>query len=177
MNLETDRKKGLARWIYQSKEVRVKVPQICYAYQYGTDLVMVKSENDAYDFYLFHMDGRIILCYKSGKKGALRICDTFTMAVDDLISLEYSEQYQIIAMLCGDKPCSRKLYLLNGSGEALTQISCPAHFCFSSLKTCNGDLMAVCCGDETTIDKYGRNDWNFKVHLDNYYLEKQSVTQ
>lgn len=177
MNIEIDREKNIVYWNNGLQKVCVNISQILFAYEYEKDLVMIKSKNGIYKFYLFDISGNKLLSYKDGKEGLLNIMDTFKMQVNNLITVEYSPKYKITVLLCGDEMCDRKIILISNSGEVLAEISCPNHYYFSSLKTLEGEIIAVCVGDETTIDTYKRNDWNFKVHLDNYYLEKLSITQ
>ncbi len=31
--------------------------------------------------------------------------------------------------------------------------------------------------NDLTRDSFGRNDWNFTINFDNYYVERDSITQ
>ena len=31
--------------------------------------------------------------------------------------------------------------------------------------------------DDITKDSFGRNDWNFTINFDNFFVEKKSITQ
>lgn len=177
MKIEIDREKDVACWNNAFEKVYVNVEQILFAYEYDKDLIMVKSKNDKYTFYLFDIDGNKVLSYRSGEKGILNIGQNFAIEINNLITVEYSQKYRIVVILYGNKVCDKKINLISSKGEVLATLNCPNHYCFSSLKRLKGEIIAVCIGDDTTKDKYNRNDWNFKVHLDNYYLEKLSVTQ
>ena len=41
-----------------------------------------------------------------------------------------------------------------------------------------GNIMVVAQGtNDMTRDSFGRNDWNFKIDLDNFCVQKKSITQ
>lgn len=67
---------------------------------------------------------------------------------------------------------------MHDNADFLSEINCPKGYIFVSLKNCAGHIMVVAQGiNDLTRDSFGRNDWNFEINFENFYVERKSITQ
>ena len=77
-----------------------------------------------------------------------------------------------------EKEKTKSLLLYDENFVNLAEIKSPNGYIFISLKNCIGNIMVVAQGtDDITKDSFGRNDWNFTINFDNFFVEKKSITQ
>lgn len=150
-----------------------------YAFEYGDEMVMLKFKNQGGEigFSMYGINGEFILSYVP-QSGGITIKSNRCIHMDDLISVEYSKKDKKIVALIGMKEEERKLIILDCNGNIIANIINPPSYTFYFTKNIGNAVIAVCRGkSDITKDKYGRNDWNFRVNLDNYYVERVSITQ
>ena len=64
------------------------------------------------------------------------------------------------------------------SGSFIAEIGTPSGYTFASLKNNAGNIMVAAQGtNDTTKDSFGRNDWNFAIDFNNFYVEKKAISQ
>lgn len=173
MNIFIEKVENYVQWNHEGQNIKISLPNIMYGFTYGED-VMIKSkdENHVEMFSIFDITGLFVLSYQA-ELGKITI-GTKELKIKEFISLEYSKNKGKILVLC-DKT---KLLIIDLDGNVLSQIVNPKDYQFYTIKRINGEIMVVCQGliDELR-DNYGRNDWNFSIDLDNFFLEKVSITQ
>lgn len=179
MNILTDKENGIVKWTYNFKDIVIQDSNMMYAFEYGNKMVMLKlkSKDGKIAFSLYDINGEFILSYMP-KSNKIEIGSNKCIHIDDLISVEYSKKDKKIVALTGIKEDERKLIILDNYGNVISNIINPRSYTFYFTKKIGDTIMVVCLGNsDTTKDKYGRNDWNFRVDLDNYYVERISITQ
>ncbi len=179
MNILTDRKNGIVKWSYNNKDILIQNPSMIYAFEYGNEMVMLKLKNQdgKVEFSLYDVNGGFILSYSS-HSDEITIGTYKSIQMNDLISVEYSKKDKKVIALIGMRDEERKLVIMDYGGNIITNIINPPGYTFYSTKNIGNTILVVCRGNsDVTRDKYGRNDWSFRIDLDNYYAEKISVTQ
>lgn len=179
IDIITDREKGMVKWFYNGNEKLVKNSDIFYAFEYGNNMVMLKTKDkiEGTRFILYNIEGDVILSY-SLNNGKIFIDDNSYIFVDNLVSADYSNVYDKIIVLTGKCVEEYRLLILNLNGDEVASICHPKDYYFYSTKCVGDNILVVCQGiSDKTKDKYGRNDWNFRIDLNNYYVEKMSITQ
>jgi hypothetical protein len=178
INLITDREKGTVKWFNHS-EIVIHSKDVMYAFEYGNELIMIKTNNriDGTKFILYNINGAIILSY-SLLSGAIFDGSNKKIFESKLISVEFSNTYNKIIVIIGSCLEEYKLVILDINGKEVANIAHPRDYYFYSTKYVGNEIMVVCQGaSDQTKDNYGRNDWNFRLDLNNYYVEKMSITQ
>ncbi|MDR2087764.1 MAG: hypothetical protein LBP73_00220 [Clostridiales Family XIII bacterium] len=179
INIITDHEKGTVKWFYDGKEMIVENPDMIYAFEYGNEMIMLKTKNKTkgIGFILHDIKGNVILSYflSCGKIFNGNDREIFSGA---LVSVDYNNVYDKVIAIVGDCSETYKLLILELSGDIVAVISHPREYYFHSTKCVKSDILAVCRGiNDQTRDKYGRNDWNFRIDLNNFYVERLSITQ
>lgn len=150
-----------------------------YAFEYGNEMVMLelKNQNRQNKLLIYNVNGSLILSYmQNGNE--IFISNNKIIHIDKLISVEYSMKYKKIVVLAEKNKKERKLSILDERGNLITNIPEPRNYSFYYCKNIGNSIIVVCQGNSNeTRDKYGRNNWNFRVDLNNYYVEKMSITQ
>lgn len=179
MNILKDRKNGIVKWNYDGKDIVIQNANMMYAFEYGVEMVMlqVKSQDGQYGYSIYDINGNFILSYiEDGNK--IIIGNNQCIQMDTLISVQYSKKDKKIVALTGMNKDERKLLVMDYSGNVVSSILNPTGYTYDYIKNSRDTIMAVCQGNsDITKDKYGRNDWNFRIDLNNYYVEKVSITQ
>ncbi|MGL4106688.1 hypothetical protein [Clostridium sp. LP20] len=179
MNIFTDRKNGIVKWSYNNKDIKIQNTDMMFAFEYANDMVMlkVKGNDSKIGFILYNTDGTIILSY-SAKAEEIVIKENKHLKINNLISVEYSKKYNKIIILRGIDDENQKLIIMDCNGDEISSIKNPVGYTFYYTKNVGNMVMVVCQGNsDLTKDKYGRNEWNYRIDLDNYYVEKLSITQ
>ena len=179
MSILTDRNNGIVKWEYNGKDIIIQNSNMMCAFEYGNEMVMlkVKNQDGEIGFVLYDINGGFILSYVA-KTGEISIGSNHFIRMDNLITVEYSRKDKKVVALIGMKERERKLVIIDYNGCELASIPNPVGYTFYYTKNLGDSIMAVCQGNsEITKDKYGRNDWNFRIDLNNYYVEKVSITQ
>lgn len=179
MNILVNRKNGTAKWEYKGKDIVVRNINIMYAFEYGKDMVMlkIKDQDSKIGFVLYDIIGEFILSYMV-ETGEIILENNNRIYLDNLVSIEYSKQNKKIVALTGTGENGNKLVIMDYIGKILADIPTPYGYKFYYTKNMEDEIIVVCQGiSNATMDKYGRNDWNFKIDLENYYVERISITQ
>ena len=179
INIKTDILEGTIKWLYNGDDIVINKKGIIYAFEYGDKMVMIKckSHNGEVYFFLYDIQGKFILSY-SLNNGEIVTKVNNSIWLEDLVSVEYSKDYNKIIVLVGKSMQEHKLKILELDGDVVAVITHPKDYYFMSTKYVQDVIMVVCQGiTDITKDKYGRNDWNFRIDLNNYYVEKVSITQ
>lgn len=179
INIITNREKGIVKWFYNENEIIIKNPNIIYAFEYGNEMIMLKTKNkiEGVKFILYNIKGSAILSY-SLTCGEIFAGDNSRIFADDLVSVDYSNAYNKIIMIAGSYLEEYKLLIFELNGDKVANIPHPKDYYFYSTKCVGDDVLVACQGiSNHTKDKYGRNDWNFRIDLNNYYVEKISMAQ
>lgn len=179
MNIFTDRKNGIVKWSYNNKDIKIQNTDMMFAFEYANDMVMlkVKGKDSKIGFVLYNTDGTIILSYSVKAEGII-IKENKHLKINNLISVEYSKKYNKIIILRGIDDENQKLIIMDCNGDEISSIKNPVGYTFYYTKNVGNMVMVVCQGNsDLTKDKYGRNEWNYRIDLDNYYVEKLSIIQ
>lgn len=179
MKIVVDKNNGLIKWSYDNKEIEVQNFNVMYAWKHEDSMVMIKikNKNGEVGFIIYDISGEFILSYVEGDN-KLIIGNNKCVQLDTIISIDYSKKDKKIVALVNSSVDGEKLVILNSDGEILSKIPNPLGYKYYFIKNDGNNIVAVCQGlSDLSADKYGRNDWNFRVDLENYYVEKISITQ
>lgn len=117
------------------------------------------------------MEGNDILCYDDNGNLTLnkRNGEKTDMKFNKIYGVRIIN-YKIMVML----PDEIKLFTLYG--RRIESIKPPRNYTFYRFfDHSKNKLDVVCCGNEYTADKYGRNDWHFSYDLELGYWERVSL--
>lgn len=179
MNIFIDRKNGIVKWKFHDKDIKVHNTDIIYAFEYANDMVMlkVKGKSEEIWFVLYDKEGNKILSYSVNAKEIV-INKNKHLKITGLISVEYSKKYNKIIILRGIDNQEQNLIIMDYNGYEISKVKNPKGYTFVYTKNMGNMIVVVCQGNSNlTKDKYGRNDWNYRLDLNNYYIERLSIMQ
>ena len=140
-------------------------------------MVKERYESSEVGFTIYDNSGNSVISYKylgdNFTYRGVNIVDVNGM----IISADYEEEKKNIVIL-KEFEKSRSLLIYGKQGDFVAEIPSPQGYTFISLKNCDGNIMVVARGtNDITKDSFGRNDWNFEVDLENFYVQKKSVIE
>ena len=166
-------------WNVDGKTITIYNEHLLYAFKHGRSMLMIKEKDEASEcgYSTYDTHGNIIFSYKY-LDHKINFRDTNIFEIDgQIISVDYEEEKNIFVIL-KEKEKTKSLLLYDENFVNLAEIKSPNGYIFISLKNCIGNIMVVAQGtDDITKDSFGRNDWNFTINFDNFFVEKKSITQ
>ena len=179
MNVHISKNEEIIEWKVGEKEILIHNKHVLYAFEHGKNLLMVKEKYGTSEsgFSTYDKDGNLVFSYRYlGNSLTFRNVN-ITSINGVIISADYEEENKKLVVL-KELETKRSLLIYNEKGDFIAEIISPRDYIFVSLKNNRGNIMVVAQGtNDMTRDSFGRNDWNFKIDLDNFCVQKKSITQ
>ena len=179
MDVCVNKSKKTIEWNVGSRTITIYNEHVLYAFKHGKNLLMVKEKYESLEsgFSIYDKSGNLVFSYKY-------LGDSLTfreMNITDIdgaiISADYEEEKRKLVIL-KELEETRSLSVYDERGDFMAEIVSPQGYAFISLKNSDGNIMVVARGtSDITRDSFGRNDWNFSINFDNFYVQKKSITQ
>ena len=179
MDIHINNDEKTVEWNVGEKIIAIHNENLLYAFQHGKNMLMIKEKYETSEsgFTTYDAEGNRIFSYKYlgdsivfRKVGIIRINER-------IISADYEEAKRMLVILkeAGE---TRSLLIYDENGSFIAEIGAPSGYTFISLKNNAGNIMVAAQGiTDTAKDSFGRNDWNFTIDFNNYYVEKKAITQ
>ena len=178
MDIRVNKNKKIVEWNVGEKVITIHNEHVLYAFKHGESMLMIKEKYEMSEngFSTYDMKGRVIFSYKY-LKDSITFKETEIRINGVIISADYEEEKRKLVIL-KETGEIRSLLIYDENGDFLAEIVSPVGYRFVSLKNSAGNIMVVAQGtNDITRDSFGRNDWNFSINFDNFYVEKKSITQ
>lgn len=179
MDVRVNKNEKKIEWNVGEKIIVIHNKHVLYAFEHGKNLLMVKEKYESSEsgFSIYNKDGNLVFSYKYlGNSLTFREVDIASIN-GAIISADYEEEKRKLVVL-KELEGIRSLLIYDEKGEFIAEIMSPRGYVFVSLKNNAGNIMVVAQGqNDMTRDSFGRNDWNFVIDFDNFYVEKKSITQ
>ena len=179
MDVYVDKNRKTVEWNVGKKIITIHNAHILYAFKHGTNMLMIKEKDESSEigFSTYDAEGNIVFSYKYlGNNITFRKMDINGFD-GKIISADYQEEKTKLIIL-KEANEERTLLIYDEECNFITEIKPPRDYIFISMKNNAGNIMVVAQGtNDITKDSFGRNDWNFTIDLDNFYVEKRSITQ
>lgn len=179
MEIHINRQEKTVKWDYDGKTVNVHNEYMLYAFKHGKDMLMIKEryETAGSGFSLYDITGEKIFSYKYLDRDISYKGNRIIQVQGNIISVDYQQEKGKLIVLKEENEI-RTIVLYEEKGNFIAEINAPRGYKLVSLKNNEGNIMAVAQGmNDITRDSFGRNDWNFEINLENYYVEKKSIIQ
>ena len=167
MDVRVNKSEKRIEWNVGSRTITIHNAHVLYAFKHGKKLLMVKEKYESSEsgFSIYDECGNLVVSYKYlGDSLTFREINIADIK-GAIISADYEEE-------------TRSLLLYDESGDFIAEIVSPQGYTFVSLKNSAGNIMVVAQGTSNmTRDSFGRNDWNFVIDFENFYVQKKSITQ
>lgn len=165
-------------WNIGKRIITIHNEHVLYAFKHGKNMLMIKEkyETSGSGFSAYDMEGNVIFSYKYLGNSIILKKMTAKIA-GEIISADYEEEKRKLVILKETEKI-RSLLIYDENCDFIAEIASPRGYVFVSLKNNAGNIMTVARGtNDLTRDSFGRNDWNFAIDFDNYYVERKSITQ
>lgn len=179
MDLCIKKNEKIVKWNVGERIITIYNEHMLYAFKHGKNMLMIKEKYKMLGtgFSAYDIEGNLIFSYSYlgdnatfGKVGSIKINGK-------IISVDYEEEKRKLIIL-KDIEEKRSLLIYDENGDYLSEIISPQGYTFVSLKNNDGNIMVVAQGrNDITRDSFGRNDWNFVIDFDNFYVVKKSIIQ
>lgn len=179
MEIHVNRQERTVEWNYDGKIVNISNEHMLYAFKHGKDMLMIKEkyEVSGSGFSLYDITGKQIFSYKYLDNTIKYKENKIIKVQGNIISVDYQQVSNKLIVLREENDV-RIIEIYEEKGNFIAQINAPRGYKFVSLKNDEGNIMVVAQGmNDITRDSFGRNDWNFAIDLENYYVEKKSIIQ
>lgn len=179
MDVCVNKNEKKVEWSVGEKLITIYNEHVLYAFKHGKNMLMIKEKYDilGIGFSTYDIEGRLVFSYKY-----MGNCVTFRGVDIDvingaIISADYEEEKKKLVILI-DKEEIRSLLIYDEQGDFVSEIVSPIDYSFVSLKNNDGKIIVVAQGtNDMTRDLFGRNDWNFVIDFENFYVEKKTIIQ
>lgn len=179
MDVCVNKNKKTIEWNVGEKKIIIHNKHVLYAFKHGKNLLMVKEKYESSEtgFSTYDKDGNLVFSYKY-LGNSLTFREVNIASINGvIISADYEEEKRKLVVL-NELEEKRSLLIYNEKADFIAEIISPRGYTFVSLKNNMGNIMLVAQGtNDMTRDSFGRNDWNFKIDLDNFCVQKKSITQ
>lgn len=179
MEIHVNKQEKTIKWDYKEKTINVNNEYMLYAFKHGKDMLMIKEkyEDLGNGFSLYDITGKQIFSYKYSDNIIKYKENKIIKVRGNIISVDYQQVSNKLIVLREENDV-RTIEIYEEKGNFIAQINAPRGYKFVSLKNDEGNIMVVAQGmNDITRDSFGRNDWNFAIDLENYYVEKKSIIQ
>lgn len=179
MSLYIDKNKGTIEWNTEQKTIVVHNKHVLYAFQHGKSMLMVKENYELSEdrFCAYDNNGKLIFSYKYRGNNIIFRENNIPITNGRIISADYEEEKGKLVVL-KELQEMKSLLIYDDNGDFIAEIISPQGYTFVSLKNNTGNIMVVAQGtNDITRDSFGRNDWNFVIDFDHFYVQKKSITQ
>lgn len=179
MDVCVNKNEKIIEWNVGEKIISIHNEHVLYAFKHGKNLLMVKEKYESLEsgFSTYDKDGNLVFSYKY-------LGNSLTFKKEDIdsingviISADYEEEKRKLVVL-KELEEIRSLLVYDERGDFIAEIMSPRGYTFVSLKNNVGNIMVVAQGEnDITRDSFRRNDWNFIIDFDNFYVQRKSITQ
>lgn len=179
MNICVDKNKKIVEWNVEGKKFSFHNEHVLYAFQHGENMLMIKEDYGGYGFdrkvgyIVYDSDGNMVYSYKA-KENSIMFREE-VIRIDGIVQqVDYEEEKRKLVVL-KEKDKKTSLLLYDDNGKLLAEIGSPRGYTFFALS--NGGLsFGILAKARGTSDAI-RDDWNFKINFENYYVERKSITR
>ncbi|MBD5455809.1 MAG: hypothetical protein HDR23_04950 [Lachnospiraceae bacterium] len=176
MNICVDKNKKTVEWNVEGKKFIIHNEHVLYAFQHGENMLMIKEDCGVYEkygFIVYDIEGNKVYSYKTGENSI--VFREEVIRIDGTVQqVDYEEEKRKLVVL-KEKDKKTSLLLYDDNGELLAEIGFPRDYTFFALS--NGGLsFGILAKARGTSDAI-RDDWNFKINFENYYVERKSITR
>lgn len=179
MDVRVNKNDKMVEWDVGGKTISIYNEYTLYAFKHGKGMLMIKEKYETSDsgFSAYNEEGNLVFSYRSlGNHLNYRNKD-ISVINGAIISADYEEEKRKLTIIKEFNEI-RSLLIYDDNADFLSEINCPKGYIFVSLKNCAGHIMVVAQGiNDLTRDSFGRNDWNFEINFENFYVERKSITQ
>ena len=179
MDVRVNKNDKMVEWDVGVKTISIYNEYTLYAFKHGKGMLMIKEKYETSDsgFSAYNEEGNLVFSYRSlGNHLNYRNKD-ISVINGAIISADYEEEKRKLIIIKEFNEI-RSLLIYDDNADFLSEINCPKGYIFVSLKNCAGHIMVVAQGiNDLTRDSFGRNDWNFEINFENFYVERKSITQ
>lgn len=179
MDVRVNKNEKRIEWNVGNRTISIYNDHVLYVFRHGKSLLMVKEKYEPSEsgFSIYDKCGNLVISYKylgdSLTFGKVNITDI----KGAIISVDYEEEKRMLVIL-KELEEIRSLLIYDEQGNFIAEIVSPQGYTFVSLKNSAGNIMVVAQGtNDMTRDSFGRNDWNFVIDFENFYVQKKSITQ
>jgi hypothetical protein len=179
MDVYVNKNKKIIEWKVGERIITIHNEHILYAFKHGKNMLMVKEKYEMSEsgFSTYDEEGNIIFSYKYLSNSVTLKNSSINEIDGKIIAVDYEEEKCKLVVLV-EKCEKRTLLLYDENCNFIAEILPPGGYIFVSLKNNDGNIMVEAHGtSDMTKDEFGRNDWNFMIDFDNFYVEKNSITQ
>lgn len=179
MDVYVNKNEKKVEWNVGEKIVTIYNEHVLYAFKHGKNMLMIKEKHNASGngFSTYDTEGNLIFSYKYLDNHITYREVDIVRINGTIISAEYEEEKRKLVILKETEEI-RSLLVYDEHGDFISEIASPRGYTFVSLKNNAGNIMVVAQGtDDMTRDSFGRNDWNFIIDFENFYVERKSITQ
>ena len=179
MDIHIKKDEKTVEWNIGEKIITIYNENLLYAFKHGKNMLMIKEkfETSEIGFTTYDAEGNRIFSYKYlgdsivfREAGIVRINER-------IISADYEEEKRMLVIL-KEASETRSLLIYDENGSFIAEIGAPRVYTFISLKNNAGNIMVAAQGTyDTKKDSFGRNDWNFTIDFNNFYVERKAITQ
>lgn len=179
MDVRVNKSEQRIEWTVGSRTITIHNAHVLYAFKHGKKLLMVKEKYESSEngFSIYDECGTLMISYRYLGE-SLRFREVNIENIKGaIISADYEEEKRMVIIL-KELEDTRSLLIYDEHGDFITEIISPQGYTFVSLKNSDGNIMVVAQGtSDMTRDSFGRNDWNFAIDFENFYVQKKSITQ
>lgn len=152
MDIHIKKDEKTVEWNIGEKIITIHNENLLYAFKHGKNMLMIKEKYETLEsgFTAYDAEGNRIFSYK--------------YLGDSIVFREAGE--------------TRSLLIYDENGSFIAEIGAPSGYTFISIKNNAGNIMVAAQGtNDTTKDSFGRNDWDFTIDFNNFYVERKAITQ
>lgn len=179
MDVRVNKNEKKIEWNVGSRTITIHNAHVLYAFKHGKNLLMVKEKYESSEsgFSIYDKCGNLVVSYKYlGDSLTFREVNIADIK-GAIIYADYEEEKRMVIIL-KELEETRSLLIYDEQGDFIAEIVSPQGYTFVSLKNSDGNIMVVAQGtSDMTRDSFGRNDWNFVIDFENFYVQKKSITQ
>lgn len=179
MDVRVNKSEKKIEWNVGRRTITIHNAYVLYAFKHGKNLIMVKEKYESSEsgFSIYDKCGNLVVSYKYlGDSLTFREVNIADIK-GTIISADYEEEKRVVIIL-KELEETRSLLIYDEQGDFIAEIVSPQGYRFVSLKNNDGNIMVVAQGtSDMTRDSFGRNDWNFVIDFENFYVQKKSITQ
>lgn len=179
MEVRVNKSTETVEWVVSGRTICIHNQYALYAFTQRDYLIKVKELHgqSRSGFSAYDKDGELIFSFIYLENQVLFMGKTIVLDDGVVISVDYEENKQVLVILKENEK-KRSVLLYRIDGERIAEINSPRDFQFVALKKNSDSIMVTGRGrTDRTSDAFGRNDWNFKLNFENYYVERDVIVQ
>ena len=190
MDVHINKDEKTVEWNVGEKIITIYNEHVLYAFTHGKHMLMIKERYDALKsgFSTYDKEGNLIFSFMYlGNHITFGEVD-IDISNGTIIAADYEEEKRKLVILKETEE-RRSLLIYDEKGVLMAEIPSPEDYIFVSLKNNGhysetpkdpntGSIMVVAQGtNDKNSDSFGRNDWNFAIDFEFFYVRRKSITQ